>query len=170
MPITIRVMHNGDWPTVRAVFQEGIDTGVASLETRVPSWADWDWGHLKVCRLVAVRQDVVVGWAALSPVSRRLAYAGVAEVSVYVAASARRQGVGRALLRQLIDHSERAGLWTLQAVILAENQASVALHRACGFRLVGHREKIGLRQGQWHDTVLMERRSPALIFEDPGTR
>jgi len=168
MPITIRAMHNGDWPTVRAIFQEGIDTGVASLETRVPSWADWDGGHLKVCRLVAVRQGVVLGWAALSPVSRRQAYAGVAEVSVYVAASARRQGVGRTLLHQLTDHSERAGLWTLQAVILAENQASIALHGTCGFRLVGHREKIGLRQGRWHDTVLMERRSPALIVENPG--
>jgi len=170
MSIAIRSMQNGDWPAVRAVFQEGIDTGVASLETRVPSWANWDWDHLKVCRLVAVRQDVVVGWAALSPVSRRQVYAGVAEVSVYVAASARRQGVGRTLLHQLIDHSERAGLWTLQAVILAENQASVALHSTCGFLLVGHREKIGLRQGRWHDTVLMERRSPAMIVEDPRNR
>jgi L-amino acid N-acyltransferase YncA len=125
----------------------------------VPAWQEWDRNHLPACRLVARRQGRVVGWAALAPVSRRQVYAGVAEVSLYVAASARGQGVGKALLQALVQASEEAGIWTLQAGIFPENTASIGLHRACGFRTVGIRERLGQLHGVWRDVVLMERRS-----------
>jgi L-amino acid N-acyltransferase YncA len=152
-------MQGGDWEAVRAIYREGIATGNATFETDVPDWEAWDRNHLRACRLVAKVDGRVVGWAALTPYSSRRAYAGVAGLSIYVSASARGQGIGRALLGALIEASEQAGLWTLQAGIFPENAASLALHRACGFREVGRRERIGRLNGVWRDVVLMERRS-----------
>jgi phosphinothricin acetyltransferase len=159
MGITLRRMTDEDWSAVRAIFQEGIESGHATFETRVPEWPAWDAGHLRVARVVASDGQRVVGWAALSPVSRRNVYAGVVEVSLYVGASARGQGVGKALLTRLIELSEEAGLWTLQAGIFPENLASLALHRSCGFRQVGRRERLGQVNGVWRDVILLERRS-----------
>lgn len=156
----VRPMTAADGPRVLAIFGEGIATGDATFETSPPSWEAWDRGHLATPRLVAVKDDEVVGWAALSPVSARAVYAGVAEVSVYVAAAARGDGLGRRLLAELVEASEAAGLWTLQAGIFPENDASVRLHRALGFREVGRRERIGRHaDGRWRDVLLMERRS-----------
>ncbi|MBI4500971.1 MAG: N-acetyltransferase [Gemmatimonadetes bacterium] len=144
---------------VLAIFAEGIATGDATFETAVPTWEKWDQGHLPKCRLVARAGPDVLGWAALSPVSDRCAYGGVAEVSVYVASAARGKGVGRKLLAELVKASEEAGLWTLQAGIFPENRASVALHLAAGFREVGRREKLGRLKGRWRDVLMLERRS-----------
>jgi L-amino acid N-acyltransferase YncA len=155
----VEAMRDEDWEAVKRIYREGIATGDATFETDVPEWEDWDRGHAGDCRLVARREGQVIGWAALSPVSGRCVYAGVAEVSVYVATEARGQGVGKALLRALTEESERRGFWTLQAGIFPENEASIALHRACGFRIVGHRERLGQMHGVWRDVVLMERRS-----------
>ena len=155
----IRSLRVEDWAAVQQIYAEGISTGNATLETRAPSWEDWDLAHAPVPRLVAVAGSEVLGWAALAPVSRRPVYRGVAEVSVYVAVSAQRRGVGRGLLGELVAAAERAGYWTLQASVLSENAASVALHQQAGFRLVGTRERIGQRDGVWRDTLLLERRS-----------
>jgi len=152
-------MRDEDWDAVRAIYREGIVTGNATFETDAPAWEAWDKGHLRACRLVARADGRVMGWAALSPVSGRCVYAGVAEVSVYVSASARGQGIGQELMGALVEESERAGLWTLQAGIFPENMASIVLHRAHGFREVGRRERIGQMNGVWRDVVLMERRS-----------
>jgi L-amino acid N-acyltransferase YncA len=157
----LRPLGPDDWPAVAAIYGEGIESGLATFETAVPSWAAWDEAHLGSPRLVAELDGRVAGWAALSPVSRREAYRGVVEVSVYVAGWARRRGVGRALLGALVEATEGAGLWTLQATIFATNVASTALHEAAGFRLVGRRERIARRDGIWHDTLLFERRRPA---------
>ena len=151
-------MTADDWPAVRAIYEEGIVTGLATFETAVPSWEDWDETRLPHSRLVA-RTDAVVGWAALSPVSKRPCYAGVAEVGVYVAASARGQGAGRALLDAVIESAEAHGIWTLQGATIAENAASLALQARCGFRVVGRRERIAKLGGRWRDTILTERRS-----------
>jgi len=159
LDVHIAEMRVDDWPAVADIYQQGIDTGNATFETEVPVWSEWDRGHLAVGRLVARSGHQVVGWVALSPVSSRIVYRGVAEVSVYVAASARGQGVGRTLLTALVAAAERAGIWTLQAGIFPENESSLALHRACGFRIVGRRERIGRRYGLWRDVILMERRS-----------
>ncbi len=158
-PILIRPLQPADWPAVRDIYAEGIATGLATFETEVPDWASWDRDHRPDCRLVAVESGVVAGWAALCFVSRRPAYAGVAEVSVYVRASHRGRRVGRALLRALVDASEEAGVWTLQGVIFPENEASLRLHESCGFRVVGRRERVGRLGNAWRDTLLMERRS-----------
>ena len=156
------------WPTVSAIYAEGIATGNATFATEPPAWADWNTGHLATCRLVATdAAGQVLGWAALSPVSGRCVYAGVAEVSVYVADAARGQGVGRALLAALITESEAHGLWMLQAGIFPENAASVRLHEAAGFRVVGRRERIGQLHGHWRDTLLLERRS-GVVGVAPG--
>ena len=155
----IDAMRTEDWERVRAIYLEGIATGHATFETDAPSWERWDAGHLRQPRLVARGVDEILGWAALSPVSKRRAYAGVAEVSVYVGGSGRGRGVGRALLEALIGESEMIGVWTLQAGVLPENVASVALHLRCGFREVGRRERIGRLGGVWRDTLLFERRS-----------
>jgi phosphinothricin acetyltransferase len=152
-------MKTGDWETVQAILLEGIATSLATFETEAPGWEAWDRGHRPDCRLVARSGERVVGWAALSPVSGRCVYGGVAEVSVYVASSARGLGVGTRLLQRLVAESEQAGIWTLQAGIFPENTASLALHQACGFRTVGRRERLGQLQGVWRDVVLMERRS-----------
>ena len=155
-------MTSADWETVRSIYQEGIETRLATFETAAPAWEDWDRSHRADCRLVARDDGVVLGWAALSPVSERCIYGGVAEVSVYVAEAARGKGLGRALLNELTGRSEAAGIWTLQAGLLLENHASVALHRSCGFRKVGIRRHLGKFGGQWHDVLLMERRSPVV--------
>ena len=152
-------MTEQHWPAVREIFAQGIATGNATFETIVPSWEEWDSRHWPTCRLVALRDGEVLGWAALSPVSVRQVYRGVAEVSVYIDESARCKGVGSALLDALIAESERNGIWTLQATIFAENPISIHLHEKAGFRIVGRRERIGCLHGRWLDTVLMERRS-----------
>ena len=156
---TIEPMQPQLWQQVAAIYQEGIATGQATFEMALPSFEHWDRNHLRIARFIAGQGGNIVGWAALSPVSQRQVYAGVAEVSVYVAAASRGSGVGRRLLEALIDESERNGIWTLQAGIFPENPASIALHLACGFREVGRRERIGKMNGQWRDTLLFERRS-----------
>jgi phosphinothricin acetyltransferase len=155
--IQVRDLQPGDWPEVAAIYDAGIAGGNATFETEVPTWEAWDASHVQ--RLVADLDGRVVGWAALAPASERGCYSGVGEVSVYVSPDAQGQGVGRALLDRLIADSERAGIWTLQAGIFPENEASVALHRRCGFRVVGLREKLGKHDGVWRDVVLLERRS-----------
>ena len=159
MTIKIRPLITADWPAVAAIYQEGIDTKQATFETAVPSWPEWDGDHLENGRFIAELDDQIVGWAALTPVSGRCVYAGVAEVSVYVAASARGQGVGKLLLRALVEASEADGIWTLQAAMFPENKGSVALHKSMGFRRVGVRKKLGQLHGVWRDVLLMERRS-----------
>jgi phosphinothricin acetyltransferase len=159
---TIEPMTAGHWPAVRAIYEQGIAGGDATFETGSPTWETWDGGHLAGHRLVAAAGGRVVGWAALSPVSERCAYAGVAETSVYVAAEATGRGVGRALLERLVAGAEAAGIWTVQAGIFPENRASLALHRRCGFRIVGVRERLGKLDGRWRDVVLLERRSPLI--------
>jgi L-amino acid N-acyltransferase YncA len=158
-PVTIEPLRETHWPAVSAIYSQGIAAGNATFETAVPEWKEWDARHLSACRLIARFDADVVGWAALSRVSSRVVYAGVAEVSVYVAEKARGRGVGSALLAALVTGSEQNGIWTLQAGILAENAVSIRLHEQAGFRIVGRREKIGWLQGVWRDTVLMERRS-----------
>jgi L-amino acid N-acyltransferase YncA len=159
MKPAIEPMRAEDWPAVRAIYVEGIATGNATFEQATPEWGKWDAGHLAVARLVARLESDVVGWAALSAVSSRAVYAGVAEVSIYVAESARGRGVGRELMARLVAESEAAGIWTLQAGIFPENTASIGLHERAGFRVVGRRERIGQMNGRWRDVVLMERRS-----------
>jgi L-amino acid N-acyltransferase YncA len=155
----IRAMRPEDWPAVAAIYAEGIEAGQSTFETEVPSWERWDAAHLPAHRLVAGDADDVDGWAAVSPVSTRAAYAGVVEHSVYVAGSARKRGIGRALLDALIEDTEAAGIWTLQGGIFPENEASLALHRAAGFRVLGVRERPGRLHGRWRDVVILERRS-----------
>ena len=155
----ISVLTPADWDQVRAIYLEGIATGQATFETEPPTLEAWDAGHLAVGRLGARSGEQLLGWAALSPVSRRACYAGAAEVSVYVAASARGQGVGRALLEGLIAAAEQHGFWTLQGATFPENAASLRLQARCGFRIVGRRERVARLHGQWRDTVLTERRS-----------
>jgi phosphinothricin acetyltransferase len=158
MPFLIEPMTADDWPAVRAIYEEGLATGLASFETAAPSWAQWDAARLPHSRLVA-REQAMLGWAALSPVSKRACYAGVAEVSVYVAAAARGRGAGRALLEAIAESAEAHGIWTLQGSTFPENAASLALQARCGFRVIGHRERIAQRDGVWRDTILTERRS-----------
>ena len=157
--IEIAAMAEQHWPAVREIFAQGIAAGNATFETAVPEWQEWDTRHLPTCRLVAIYNGDVLGWAALSPASVRHVYRGVTEVSIYIAESARGKGIGLALLNALIAESERNGIWTLQAVIHASNSISIHLHQKAGFRFVGTRERIGCLHGRWLDTVLMERRS-----------
>ncbi|MBN1201972.1 MAG: N-acetyltransferase [Anaerolineae bacterium] len=159
MHYTIDALQAADWPQVEAIYREGIATGNATFELQPPLWDVWDRTHLADCRLVARDEARVLGWAALSPVSSRCVYAGVVEVSLYVAADVQGHGIGKVLLQALVTASERAGLWTLQAGILRENTASIKLHTVCGFREVGYRERLGCLNGVWRDVVLMERRS-----------
>ena len=147
---------------MKAIYEQGIAGGNATFETEAPSWDDWDRAHLEGHRLVALQEGEVVGWAALAPVSGRCVYEGVTENSVYVADSAQGRGVGRALLEELIERSEREGIWTIEAGIFPENEASIELHRCCGFRVVGVHERLGKQHGVWRDVVLMERRSEAI--------
>jgi L-amino acid N-acyltransferase YncA len=154
----IRDLTPLDWREVAGIYEDGIRTGDATFETEVPAWEAWDAAHSGL-RLVAEQDERVVGWAALSPYSDRCCYGGVAEVSVYVAADAQGQGIGRGLLEALIERSEAAGVWTLQAGIFPENKSSLRLHLGCGFRLVGVRERLGELHGVWRDVLLLERRS-----------
>lgn len=163
--LKIEDMVSDDWEEVRCIYLEGIATGHATFETNAPSWEQWDASHLSFARLVARTPDDLLGWAALSPVSQRCVYGGVAEVSVYVAGASRGLGAGRKLLQALISESERNGIWTLQAGIFPENAASIAIHRDCGFREVGRRERIGRMNGIWRDTILLERRSAIVGVE-----
>jgi L-amino acid N-acyltransferase YncA len=158
-PISIAVLVEQDWPAVREIYAEGISTRNATFEKSPPEWAVWDAGHLRNCRFVARSENKVAGWAALSGVSSRCVYAGVAEVSIYVAQPFRGLGVGSRLLASLIESSEGEGIWTLQAGIFPENVASVELHKRQGFRVVGVRERLGAMDGRWRDVLLLERRS-----------
>jgi L-amino acid N-acyltransferase YncA len=157
--VSIAPLTAGDWPSVRAIYLEGIATGNATFQQSAPDWPEWDKSHLESCRIVAVNQQEILGWAALSSVSSRCVYAGVAEVSVYVAQYAKRTGIGTLLLNNLITASEAAGIWTLQAGIFPENTASIHLHANAGFKIVGTRERLGSMNGRWRDVVLLERRS-----------
>jgi L-amino acid N-acyltransferase YncA len=159
MEYTLDRMTADDWKQVREIYLEGIATRNATIETEAPDWDEWNANHRPDCRLVARSDDKVLGWAVLSPVSQRIAYLGVAEESIYVAASARGTGVGKALLAALIKESEEAGVWSLQAGIFPENTASIAVHKSVGFREIGVQERKGSLDGVWRDVVLMERRS-----------
>lgn len=156
----IRALTEADWPSVRDIYRQGIDGNIATFQTECPDWRDWDAAHIQTCRLVITEGDKVVGWTALTPVSGRCVYAGVAEVSVYIDSGAQGKGAGTLLLTELVRASESNGFWMLQSGILRENAASIRLHEKCGFRMVGYRERIGKdRYGVWRDTVLMEKRS-----------
>lgn len=157
--IVIDEMRADDWPAVRRIYEEGIATGHATFETVVPDWDAWHAGHLTNSRLVARAGSEVIGWAALAPTSSRTCYAGVAELSYYVAAAHRGHGVGRALVNENVRSAEQHGIWTLTAGLFPENVASVRLVESCGFRFVGRRERIGQLHGVWRDTVIYERRS-----------
>ncbi len=159
MAIEIRSFQQDDWPFVQNIYQQGIDTKNATFEEKAKTWPAWDNSTLKVCRLVVIDGQRVRGWAALNPVSSRQVYAGVAEVSVYIATAYQGQGIAKKLLTTLVEASEKAGIWTLQAGIFPENQASIGLHKKCGFRVVGTREKLGKMDDTWRDVVLLERRS-----------
>lgn len=155
-------MEKGDWPAVATIYSQGISSGFATFETEVPSFEEWDTAHLQSCRLVATAAAEILGWAAISPVSGRCVYGGVAELSVYVGNNARKQGVGQALMEALIQESEASGIWSLQAGIFPQNIASIALHKKMGFRYIGKRERIGQREGIWYDNLLFERRSQSV--------
>ena len=161
--MTIIPMTDAHWPAVKAIYEAGIATGNATFETQAPEGDAWDKAHLGHSRLQAVDEGgTVLGWAALSPVSSRCVYGGVAEISIYIGTEARGQGVGRQLLQALIADSEAHGLWTLQAGTFEENKASIGLHTQAGFRVIGYRERIGQHHGVWRNTVQMERRSPTV--------
>lgn len=148
-----------NYPEVARIYGEGLQTGTATFETTIPSWEKWDAGHLPFGRIIAVEDNNYLGWAALSPVSSRCVYGGVAEVSVYVAETARGKGAGAFLLKNLIEISEANNIWTLQSGNFRDNVASHKLHIKCGFREVGYKEKVGQLHGVWKDNVLFERRS-----------
>jgi len=157
--ITVRTLRPADWPEVRRIYEEGIATGNATFETQAPAWEEWDAKHIPTCRLVLEDQGKVQGWAALWPASDRCVYGGVAEVSVYVSGGAQGKGVGSRLLGELVSASEEEGFWTLQAGIFPENKSSVRIHEKYGFRVIGHRERLGKMNDTWRDVLLMERRS-----------
>jgi L-amino acid N-acyltransferase YncA len=159
MEITITPMLPDHWLEVAHIYGLGIATGIATFEQSIPTWEQWDKVHMKTCRLVALEGDTVVGWAALSPVSGRCVYGGVAEVSVYVHTAHGGKGIGTRLMQALIIQSEAEGFWTLQSGIFQENKASRELHKKVGFREIGFRERIGKKEGQWFNNILMERRS-----------
>jgi L-amino acid N-acyltransferase YncA len=162
----IELMQKRDWKAVRTIYEEGIATGHATFETNVHGWRAWDSRHHRRCRFVVRTNDDIVGWCALSGVSARAVYRGVAEVSIYIAESVRGQGVGKALLIRVIEESEKIGIWTLQAGIFPENRASIALHISCGFKEIGRRERLGRLKGVWRDVVLLERRSDRVGIEE----
>ena len=156
----LREFQAGDWAEVSRIYRQGMDSNLATFEAEVPSYEKWDAGHLSFGRLVFERCNGLAGWVALSPVSARSCFHGIAEVSIYVSAEAKHCGVGTMLLNGVIDASEQNGLWTLQSVVMRNNEPSLALHRKCGFRVVGIREKMARDpRGEWRDTVLLERRS-----------
>ena len=151
-------LQKNHYPAVSVIYAEGMTTGIATFETQVPTWEQWNKKFLTVCRYVVLVEKEVVAWCALSAVSKRLVYSGVAENTIYVALQFQKQGIGKTLLNYLIGESEKAGFWSLQAAIFPQNEASIQLHKDCGFRLIGVREKIAQRDGNWYDNVLMERR------------
>jgi L-amino acid N-acyltransferase YncA len=157
--MTITALLPEHWSAVKTIYKQGIATGQATFQTDAPAWEEWNTSHLSHSRFVAIEDNQVIGWAALTPVSGRCVYAGVAEVSVYISPGHRGQKVGQTLLQALINSSEQHKLWTLQSGIFPENEASVHIHEKCGFRLVGYREKIGQQNGIWRNTVILERRS-----------
>jgi phosphinothricin acetyltransferase len=159
----IRILYPSDWEQVKVIYEKGIATGNATFQTTAPSFGEWDDSHLKTCRFVDDHDGVVRGWAALTPVSSRCVYAGVAEVSVYVDPAFSGKGIGSNLLHELVKASEQEGIWTVQAGIFPENAASLKIHEKAGFRILGVREKIGKQHGIWRDTVLLERRSQTII-------
>ena len=161
--VRVDALTAADWAAVSAIYAEGIETRNATFETDVPTWNEWDAAHLAAPRLVARRDGEVVGWAALSPVSGRPCYRGVAHNSVYVARGAQSQGVGRALLDELVQLAEEAGIWTIETGVFPENLASLQLHLSCGFRVVGIRERLGRLDGTWRDVVFLERRSKEIL-------
>lgn len=161
----IKRMHSKDWTSVARIYKEGIETGLATFEQEVPEWATWDNNHLDSCRWVGRIGEEIVGWAALSPVSSRCVYGGVAEVSVYVATNFRGRKIGEKLLKKLVIESEKEGFWTLQSGIFPENKASIKMHENAGFRKIGYRERIGELHGVWRDNLLMEKRSDKVGIE-----
>ncbi|MDC6403833.1 MULTISPECIES: GNAT family N-acetyltransferase [Maribacter] len=160
--ITIRTMDPSDWVQVATIYKEGIDTGMATFETQIPTYDKWDRSHLKICRFVGLYEDNLAGWAAIAPVSSRHVYRGVAEVSIYIGEKYRGLGLGKALLEHLILESEAQGFWTLQSGIFPLNQTSIKLHESVGFRKIGVREQVGNLNGVWIDNVLFERRSTVI--------
>jgi len=156
---SIRSLLPSDWTSVRDIYQQGLATGNANFSSAIPDWEEWDNSHVKSCRLAAIENDLVLGWAALTAISDRCVYAGVAEVSIYVAKKSRGKGIGKELLKALIDESEKNNFWTLESRIFPENQASIKIHEEYGFRIVGSRERIGQMNGVWRDILLLERRS-----------
>lgn len=157
--IRYRTMVRSDWDAVSSIYEEGIATGFATFETKVPTYESWNATHMSSCRLVAIQNENILGWAALSPVSNRCVYGGIAEVSVYIAKNSRGMGVGKLLMKTLISESESEGLWTLQSGIFPENKGSIELHKKMEFRYIGKRERVGKLDGIWKDNVLFERRS-----------
>ena len=160
--VSISELTEVHWEDIKRIYRQGIETGIATFETEIPEWDEWHKKYHANCRFVAKSTDTIVGFAVLSKVSNREVYKGVAEVSIYIDADYRRQGVGKTLLSHLVQSSEAEGIWTLQAGIFTENKASIALHEQCGFRIVGVRERIGKLNNQWFDNCLMERRSQKL--------
>lgn len=163
--VTITEMERGDWPSVKRIYNEGIETGIATFESKAPGWEIWDAHHLPNCRLIAKIGNEIVGWAALTAYSHRRVYSGVAEASLYIGRDHRGQGIGSQLMEALIQCSEENFFWTLQADIIAENSLSRTLLENHGFRLVGVRERIARREGIWHDTLVFERRSTEIGAE-----
>ncbi|GAA4275264.1 GNAT family N-acetyltransferase [Aquimarina gracilis] len=161
--IQIAYFSKIDWPKIATIYKEGIATGIATFETKIPSWETWDASHIKSCRLKAMIENQIVGWAALSPTSKREVYKGVAEVSIYITSKHQNLGIGTLLLSQLIKESEAEGFWTLQAGIFTQNKPSIALHKSLGFREIGYREKVGKLNDIWYDNTILERRSKTVI-------
>ncbi|EJL75805.1 GNAT family N-acetyltransferase [Chryseobacterium populi] len=154
--VTINKDHFSE---IAEIYKQGLETGHATFETSVPVWESWDKSKLKHSRFAAAIDNTVVGWAALSAVSDRCVYGGVAEVSIYISNDYKGKGIGKALMLKLIEESEANGIWTLQSGMFPENEATVALHKSSGFRIIGYREKIGKLGNIWRDTIMMERRS-----------
>ena len=160
MNYKIQELTETHWEDVARIYFEGINTGKATFQTEIPNWEEWDNGHIKTCRLIACSGEKILGWGALSPTSSRRVYVGIAEVSIYIGEGYRGQGIGKAILSDLVKLSEENEFWTLQSGITKENTESIGLHKSCGFREIGIREKVGkMSNGVWHDVVLMERRS-----------
>lgn len=157
--IKTRKMLASDWAEVSKIYTDGIATGFATFETDTPAYKTWDAAHMSTCRIVALENEKVLGWAALSPVSSRCVYGGVAEVSVYVGKDSRGKGAGKLLMETLIKESEEEDIWTLQSGIFPENEGSIQLHKKAGFRYIGKRERVGKLDGVWKDNLLFERRS-----------
>ncbi len=155
----VREMKRSDWEEVAQIYAQGIATGFATFEQKVPDYPVWDSAHTAKCRLVAVKENTILGWAALSQVSHRYVYRGIGEVSVYIDLENQGKGIGKQLMHQLIDKSEKEGFWTLQSSIFPENESSIALHKKVGFRYIGKRERVGKINNNWKDNLLFERRS-----------